>query len=111
MWLAAAAPGLSPAQYWGGQIVLVVVALIGAWFALRGRHVDRSTKGDEISDARLARSEARREAELEYLDRELSEERAETRRLRAENAALWRALHRHGVDPPAGFSDDGGRGP
>jgi hypothetical protein len=100
--VAAAAPtGLSPEQYWGGQVVLVVVALIGAWFALRGKRVERSTKGDEIVDARLARSEARMAAEIDYLDREIAEARAECRDLRAENARLWRLLRQHGIDPDA----------
>lgn len=122
MWWAAADPGLSPVQYWGGQAALVLVALIGAWFALRGQRVARSTKGDELAEARRARIEqgiadelVRAKAEIGRLDVELGESYAENAALRAELGQLWRrawalerALHQAGVDPSA---IDGGRGP
>jgi hypothetical protein len=121
VWLAAGSdPGLSSVQYWGGQLALVLVTLIGAWFALGGKKVDRSTSGDQIADQRQARIDAgiaagleRANAEILRLDRELGEAYADLAGLRAENQQLWRrawalerALHHAGVDPT---TIDGGR--
>lgn len=120
MWTAAGDPGLSTVQYWGGQSVLVIVALIGAWFALRGKKVDRTTAGDQILDAQRARVEqgrdaeiTRKDTEIARLDTELEQAYAANNALRTENADLWRhrwalerALHQAGVDPA---TIDGGR--